>query len=319
MYTEYYGLHEPPFQMTPNVRLFFPSSVHSRADAHLLFGLAQGEGFIVITGEVGAGKTTLVERLCTRLDPKGYSVARVATTQVAADDLLRLAAGAFGVESEGSKAAVLQGVAVALRGHSRRHLLIVDEAQALPFPALEELRMLSNITSEDGQPLLQIILLGQPQLRRTLSRPDLEQLRQRVLASYHLSGLSAEETASYVEFRLRAVGWDGNPSWENGALDSVHRHSGGIPRRVNRLCSRVLLAGALEKTWTLTRQMVEATATELDEDLGKFADAGHADTAQVNAEALDRRLATLESSLARHERVLGRLGDLFGVPRRAAD
>ncbi|HEY8613581.1 MAG TPA: AAA family ATPase, partial [Roseomonas sp.] len=292
MYSEYYGFREAPFQMTPDARMFFPSSGHSRADAHLLFGLSQQEGFIVITGEVGAGKTTLVERLCARLDPAGFAVARIATTQVGADDLLRLAADAFGAPSEGSKAAVLSAVASALRSGPRRHLLIVDEAQALPFGALEELRMLSNLTGDEGRPLLQIILLGQPQLRRTLSSPDLDQLRQRVLASYHLTGLSCEETAAYVEHRLRAVGWDGRPSWDEDALVRVHRHSDGIPRRINRLCSRVLLAGALEETWNLTSSMVEATALELEEDLGAGLSRA---PAVVEDDAMLRRIRAVES------------------------
>jgi type II secretory pathway predicted ATPase ExeA len=316
MYETYYGFREPPFQMTPNARLFFPSAGHTRAHAHLLFGLSQQEGFIVITGEVGAGKTTLVERLCARLDPAGYEVARIMTTQVSADDLLRLAASAFGASMEGSKAALLQSVAAALRSGPRRHLLVVDEAQGLPFAALEELRMLSNLTGEDGSPLLQIILLGQPQLRRTLSGPDLDQLRQRVLASYHLGGLSAEETVAYVEHRLRAVGWEGSPSWADDALEKVYRYSGGIPRRINRLCSRVLLAGALEETWNLTAPMVETTALELEDDLGAGSENARAAPQLAETEALSRRVRAIESMMARHERVLGRLADLLNVPER---
>ncbi|MFC0384238.1 AAA family ATPase [Muricoccus vinaceus] len=317
MYNEYYGFREAPFQMTPNARLFFPSSGHSRAERHLLFGLSQGEGFVVVTGEVGAGKTTLVERLCARLDPSGFAVARIATTQVAADDLLALAADAFGAPMEGSKANVLRAVGTALQTGPQRHVLIVDEAQALPFAALEELRMLSNLTGEQGQPLLQIILLGQPQLRRTLSSPDLDQLRQRILASYHLTGLSPEETHAYVEHRLRAVGWDGRPNWEPEALDSVHRHSAGIPRRINRLCSRVLLAGALEETWTFTSGLVESTAQELEDDLGTGARGavGVQSFGDGDAAEIARRLGSVEGMLARHDRVLGRLADLFNMPR----
>ena len=320
MYSEYYGFREPPFQMTPNPRLFFPSAGHSRAERHLLFGLSQGEGFVVVTGEVGAGKTTLVERLCGRLDPSGFAVARVATTQVAGDDLLRLAADAFGASMEGTKASLLRGVASALAVGPPRHLLIVDEAQALPFGALEELRMLSNLTGEEGQALLQIILLGQPQLRRTLSSPDLDQLRQRVLASYHLAGMSAEETHAYVEHRLRAVGWEGRPDWEPGALDSVHRHSDGIPRRINRLCSRVLLAGALEEAATLSSDMVEVTARELDTDLGAgVVGDRRRDGPETEGEliALAHRMSAMEGAVGRHDRVLGRLGDLIGVSGRS--
>ena len=177
--------------------------------------------------------------------------------------------------------------------------------------------MLSNLTGEQGRPLLQIILLGQPQLRRTLSSPDLDQLRQRILASYHLTGLSPEETHAYVEHRLRAVGWDGRPNWEPEALDSVHRHSAGIPRRINRLCSRVLLAGALEETWTFTSGLVESTAQELEDDLGTGARGavGVQSFGDGDAAEIARRLGSVEGMLARHDRVLGRLADLFNMPR----
>ncbi len=267
MHTEYYGLHEHPFQMTPNARLYFASSAHRRAHAHLTFGLAQHEGFIVVTGEVGAGKTTLIERLCEELDPHDFVIARIATTLVSGDDVLRMVADAFGAEPEGNKASVLRGIAAALRHSQRRHLLIVDEAQGLVPAALEELRMLSNLT-HPGQPPLQTLLMGQPQLRRLLVSPALSQLRQRVLASYHLSGLTREETHAYVMHRLRAVGWAGRPSWEPGALDLVHAHSDGLPRRINRLCARVMLSGALEGRDHLTAEMVAMVAQELEQDLG---------------------------------------------------
>jgi type II secretory pathway predicted ATPase ExeA len=312
MQIDQYGFREPPFQMTPDARLFFPSSVHRRAYAHLTYGLAQREGFIVVTGEVGAGKTTLVERLCSELDPDGFVIARIATTQVSGDDVLRLIAAAFGVSPDGSKAALLLGIAATLRGADRRHLLIVDEAQGLPLQALEELRMISNVT-EAGTAPLQTILLGQPELRRIMASPDLTQLRQRVLASYHLGGLSREETHAYVEHRMRAVGWDGHPAWETAALDMVHAHSGGIPRRINRLCSRVLLGGALEGADLLTAPLVEATALELEEDLGGLPDA-RATASRLDADALEdltQRVEALERLTARRERVFNRMSDLF--------
>jgi general secretion pathway protein A len=342
MYVEFYGFHDHPFLMTPDARLFFPSSVHSRAHAHLVYGLAQREGFVIVTGEVGAGKTTLVERLCAELDPSAYAVARVMTTQVSGDDLLRLVADGFGVEPEGNKAALLRGITETLRGgeaSGRRHVLIVDEAQALPIPALEELRMLSNIT-EGGRALLQVILLGQPQLRRIMASPDLDQLRQRVLASYHLGGLSREETHAYIEHRLRAVGWTGTPHFQPQALDMIHRFAAGIPRRINRLASRVLLGGALEQAAEITAPMVEMTGRELEEDLsggggggragvpayapasqyaaysGQYgaAPAGngfHGEAAGLNE--LVHRIEALENVTARRERVFNRLMDLFAA------
>ncbi|MBK1657573.1 AAA family ATPase [Paracraurococcus ruber] len=322
MQIDIYGFREPPFLMTPDARLFFPSTVHSRAYAHLMYGLAQGEGFVVVTGEVGAGKTTLIERLCAELDPATYVVARIATTQVQGDDLLRLVADAFGAQPDGDKAAVLRSIMAALRNSPRKHVLIVDEAQALNHSALEELRMLSNVT--DGKrALLQTILLGQPQLRKLIASPDLDQLRQRILASFHLGGLSEPEVRSYVEHRMRAVGWAGNPSWDDQAFGVLHRHTGGIPRRINRLCSRVLLAGALEHAPHLTAALVEATASELDEDLGAGAEempavaaprglaVGLPMGAAAQLEDLAQRVEALEQNAARRERVLNRLMDLF--------
>jgi putative secretion ATPase (PEP-CTERM system associated) len=323
MYIDHYGFREHPFQMTPDARLFYPSAGHSRAYAHLMYGLAQKEGFIVVTGEVGAGKTTLIERLCAELDPQGFVIARIVTTQVSGDDLLRLVADAFGAPADGDKAAVLRGVIARLKVADRRHLLIVDEAQALSHAALEELRMLSNVT-ENGRAVLQTILLGQPQLRALLASPDLDQLRQRILASYHLSGLSREETHAYVEHRMRAVGWTGDPSWQDGALDLVHRFSGGIPRRINRLCSRVLLGGALEHSPVLTAPMVESTALELEEDLGGGglapapasrrppALSGAAiDRLEDAIEELTQRLDSLERQVTRRERTFNRMMDLL--------
>jgi general secretion pathway protein A len=314
MQIDYYGFREHPFLMTPDARLFYASSVHARAYAHLMYGLAQREGFVVVTGEVGAGKTTLVERLCAELDPSGFAVARIVTTQVSGDDLLRLVADSFGAAPEGDKSTVLRSVIATLRAASRRHLLIVDEAQGLSAPALEELRMLSNVT-DGGRALLQTILLGQPQLRRTMASPDLDQLRQRVLASYHLGGLSAEETHAYVEHRMRAVGWDGRPAWEKPALELIFRHTSGIPRRINRLCSRVLLSGALEQAEVLTGPMVEATALELEEDLGgdpaALTPAARFDLGAV-LDDLGQRVDALEQGAARRERVLSRMAALFG-------
>jgi type II secretory pathway predicted ATPase ExeA len=267
MHSDYYGLRENAFQMTPDARLFFASSVHRRALAHLAYGIAQHEGFIVVTGEVGAGKTTLIDRLYGDLDPTGFVVARISTTLVSGDDILRMVADAFGAPSDGNKASVLRAITSALRGTRRRHLLIVDEVQGLPLDAIEELRMLSNVT-QTGQPALQTILMGQPQLRRLLASEDLAQLRQRVLASFHLGSLSREETHGYVLHRLSAVGWVGRPGWDEATLDMVHDHSGGIPRRINRLASRVMLAGALEGLEQFGAALVEATAMELEEDLG---------------------------------------------------
>ncbi|MGH7119425.1 MAG: AAA family ATPase [Acetobacteraceae bacterium] len=311
MYAEYYGFSDMPFRLTPDSRFFFPSGEHSRALSHLVFGLAHQEGFVIVTGEVGAGKTMLLERLWERLDRGSYLISRIDTAQVPADDLLRLAASGFGVAPTTDKAALLHGVFDALRAEraaGRRCLLVIDEVQALDLAALEELRMLSNL-AESGRSLLQAVLLGQPQFRQMLARPELDQLRQRVLASYHLGPLSVEETRGYVEHRLRAVGWHDRPLWEDETFGLVHHYTGGIPRRINRLCGRVLLHGAFERSDAISSAMVRLTASELQQDLEAAGEESHP---VPNATPdLAGRVAALERVVARRERVFLRLFDLL--------
>lgn len=333
MYETFYNLSAMPFQLTPDSRFFFGSRGHSKAIAHLNYGLAQGEGFIIITGEVGAGKTTLVEWLRSQMDPEAYTIARINTTQVSEQDLFRLAMAGFGLVDEGlGKAALLQRFDGVLRSHlmaGRRCLLIVDEAQNLSLAALEELRMLSNITV-DGYTSMQTILLGQPQFRRMLASPNLDQLRQRVLTSYHLGPLSEEETRAYIEHRLHAVGWVDDPHWDDNAFASVFAQTGGIPRRINRLCSRVLLYGVLEETHRITGEVVDNTAAELAHDLeGSQADWANGPEVFVSEQAsmtratdpqltamsadLLTRVEALELQMARREQVFRKLTQMLGV------
>ncbi len=342
MYEKYYDLTGPPFQLTPDSRFFFESRAHARAIAHLTFGLAQGEGFVVVTGEVGAGKTTLMERLLSQLDRGTYAIARINTTQVSGDDLFRLAMAGFGVNTQdASKSTLLlrfEEVLREFRLSGQRCLLIVDEVQNLSLAALEELRMLSNIT-EGGRASLQTILLGQPQFRRTLASPELDQLRQRVLASYHLGPLTRDETRNYILHRLATAGWRNTPRWHDAAFAAVFDHSGGIPRRINRLCARVLLYGALEEAAEITGAMVETAGEELAQDLESGgANPGGAGTRaasprelarlgpQLHEDRLDdgglygggglaelrQRLDTLEARVAKRDRVFQRLLTLLG-------
>ena len=333
MYENFYRFSGMPFQLTPDSRFFFGSRGHSKAIAHLNYGLAQGEGFIIITGEVGAGKTTLVEWLRSQMNPEAYTIARVNTTQVSEEDLFRLAMAGFGLADEGwNKASLLQRFEGVLRAHlmaGRRCLLIVDEAQNLSLAALEELRMLSNITV-DGHTSMQTILLGQPQFRRMLASTNLDQLRQRVLTSYHLGPLSEEETRAYIEHRLHAVGWIDDPHWDDAAFVSVFAQTGGIPRRINRLCSRVLLYGVLEEAHQITSDVVDSTAGELAHDLeGSQAEwASGADGVgvspinqvrvvdpQLTAMSSDllNRVEALEKQMAQREQVFRKLTQMLGV------
>jgi len=316
VFDTFYKLKGMPFLLTPDPRFFFGSSGHSRAVAHLVYGLSQQEGFIVITGEVGAGKTTLVEQIWSQLDRNTYVISRVVTTQVSGDDLLRLALANFGIEDPPGtdKATLLRHFEQMVREQrlrGRRCLLVVDEVQNLSLGAMEELRMLSNITV-DGRASIQTILLGQPQFRPILASKDVEQLRQRVLASYHLGPLTEAETKGYIEHRLRTVGWSGDPGWEEGAFGAVHRHSGGIPRRINTLCSRVLLFGALEELHAITADAVDATAEELGRDLGAGQEEAVAPAAVPGADGdILQRLAALESNAFRQEQSLRRVIELL--------
>jgi general secretion pathway protein A len=327
VYEKYYQFSGIPFQLTPDSRFFFGSIGHSRAIAHLVYGLAQEEGFIVITGEVGAGKTTLVEQLWSQLDRNSYAMARIVTTRVSGDDLLRLAVASFGVADDGGcdKATLLrrfERMAHDQRAAGRRCLLVVDEVQNLPMAALEELRMLSNITV-DGRASVQTILLGQPQFRATMANPDLEQLCQRILASYHLGPLSEAESRAYVEHRLRRVGWNGDPAWDDAAFAYLYRYTAGVPRRINTLCSRVLLYGAIEETHTITGPMMETTAGELNQDLGAGLAAPEPapmvllpvapDAPVPGRNTLVQRVEALEAMTAKQDRVFRRVLELLSA------
>jgi general secretion pathway protein A len=271
VYEKFYNLTDPPFLLTPDPRFFFSSNSHRRAIAHLVYGLDQKEGFVIITGEVGAGKTMLVEQLWLQLDREHYAVSKVVTTRVSGDDLLRLAMDGFGINlATGTEKSVMlrrfEAMVREQRKLGRRCILVVDEVQNLSFAALEELRMLSNITV-DGKASVQTILLGQPQFRPILASRDADQLRQRVVASYHLGPLSDDETRMYVEHRLKTVGWKGVPEWDEGVFTVMFRETRGIPRRINALASRLLQLGALDEATRITAAMAEDVAAELSEGM----------------------------------------------------
>ena len=272
MYDQFYGFTGRPFQLTPDPHFYFESGTHRKAMSYLGYGLAQGEGFIVITGDVGAGKTTLVGHLMNTIDPNRLTAVKLVSTQVEGDDLLRLVAEQFGIEWEGqSKAELLRAMEQYLREQARagkRTLLIVDEGQNLAVSALEELRMLSNFQL-GGHSLLQIFLLGQPEFRQTLFHsPALEQLRQRVIATHHLDPMEPEEVEPYILHRLGKVGWTGNPSFSPDAFEEIFDYSEGVPRKLNVLVSRLLLYGAVEQMTRITAQNVRSVVAEIEADRG---------------------------------------------------
>lgn len=269
MYDQFYGLQGRPFQLTPDPHYYFESATHRKALSYLGYGLAQGEGFIVITGDIGAGKTTLVGHLMQTIDPARLTAVKIVSTQVDGDDMLRLAAQSFDLSVDGlSKAAILHQVEAFLHAQARagrRSLLIVDEAQNIPVSAIEELRMLSNFQL-GGQSLLQIFLLGQPEFRDLIKSPELEQLRQRVIATHHLEPMMANEVEPYILHRLAIAGWTGNPGFTPGAFYALYAATGGVPRRLNALVSRVLLLGAIEQLHMIDEDVVDAVVADMGLD-----------------------------------------------------
>ncbi len=270
MYENYYHLRDRPFQLNPDPRFFFASKGHKRAFAYLEYGLSLGEGFIVITGDVGAGKTMLVKNLLRKLENGNFLLAQLVSTQLDADDTLRSVATAFGLQAEGmTKSALLKSLEDYLRlavRQNRRPLLIVDEAQNLDPRAVEELRMLSNF-HENDKPLLQSFLLGQPEFRDTIQSPEMLQLRQRVIASYHLGPLDRNETIQYIMHRLNTVGWQGTPSFSEDAFDGIFHFTDGVPRRINTLCDRLMLFGYLEERPNLDSGAVQEVIGDLQQEV----------------------------------------------------
>ena len=324
MYESFYGLTGKPFQLNPDPAFFFGSRGHKRAYAYLQYGVYQSEGFIVITGETGAGKTTIVRSLFEHLDSEKVVAAQLVSTQLDADDMLRAVGIAYGLPVRTVNKAILLGSLEAflckLATENKRALLIVDEAQNLTPKAIEELRMLSNFQLED-KALLQSFLIGQPELRAMMQGPTMQQLRQRIIASYHLGPLDKEETRAYIEHRLKHVGWNGNPEFDPVCFDRIYELTGGIPRRINTLCNRLMLAGFLAEKHNLDSGDVEAIEREIRDELGPEGRSGHkADTqaatpahpqAPVNGDDLQAQFRKIEDRLDRLDKTLSAAMDML--------
>jgi putative secretion ATPase (PEP-CTERM system associated) len=268
MFDDFYGLTGKPFQLTPDPAFYFRSVTHRKALSYLGYGLAQGEGFVVITGEVGSGKSTLVGHLMGTIDPHRLTVAQIVTSKLDEDEIAHVVAQSFGLDIEGhDKASALGAIEGFLHEEARagrRCLLIVDESQNLSVPALEELRMLSNFQL-GNHPLLQTLLLGQPEFRAVLQTHEaLEQLRQRVIAAHHLEPMERGEIEPYIMHRLQKVGWNGNPQFDQRVFTELYEASGGIPRRVNQIANRLMLLGAVEERNRIDGGMLAAVIEEMD-------------------------------------------------------
>ena len=324
MYESFYSLSGKPFQLSPDARFFFNSSGHNRAMAYLRYGLRQGEGFIVITGGIGTGKTMLVSNLFSELSDENVVAAQLVSTQIDENEVLRMISASFGLAHENlSKAALLRNLEAffrARRAEGRRVLLVVDEAQNLPQRSIEELRMLSNY-QEDGQALLQSFLLGQLELKQTLQGPGMEQVRQRIIAGYHLRPLDRQELQAYVEHRLALVGWRNDPSISDGAFDAVFAATGGVPRRVNNLCDRLLLFGSLEEVHEIEDSHVQTVVEEMAQEVGHSEsqigdEAAPAAAVQPTAHGGVARPADLEGRVAFLEQEVHQLRSALSKNRR---
>ena len=269
MYLEFYGLKQAPFDITPNPRFLFHSSKHREAFNHLLYGIRERKGFVQLTGEVGAGKTTLCRALLEQLDGK-FSTALILNPVLSGDELMKAIATEFGLDVKGrDRLETVSAIGEFLLKqieHGKETVLIIDEAQNLTEELLEQVRLLSNIETDDRK-LLQIVLMGQPELRDRLNSPRLKQLRQRITVRFHLAPLTRVEVAQYIEHRLHVSGGQGKPVFTIPALWRIYNYSGGIPRLVNAVCDKALLASFVQRSHRVTFTMVGRAIRELEGDI----------------------------------------------------
>jgi len=250
MYDLYYRFTAEPFRLSPDHHFAFQHRGYKKARAYMAYAFMRAEGFVMVTGRPGTGKTTLVGALVEDLSGEKVTTANIVCSQLEASDLLQMVAYEFGVDvAHTEKGVLLQHLSRLLQKwhrEGRRALLIVDEAQDLSVSAMEELRLLTNIQA-GGKPLLQIFLLGQPDLRELILSAPLEQVHQRIVAASHLEALELDETEAYVRHRLTLVGWRGDPDISRSIYPLIYKFSEGVPRRINLICSRLLLHGSVEQ------------------------------------------------------------------------
>jgi general secretion pathway protein A len=266
VYLEYYGLKEPPFNITPNPRFLFYSAKHREAFNHLLYGIRERKGFVQLTGEVGAGKTTLCRAMLDQLGPN-FSTALILNPVLDSDQLMKSIAMEFGLDVKGrDKLETIAAMNIFLlrqMEQGKDAVLIIDEAQDLTNELLEQVRLLSNLETDERK-LLQIVLMGQPELRERLNDYRLRQLRQRITVRYHLRPLKRREVEQYIQHRLQVSGSKGGPYFTTPAVWRIFRYSGGIPRLVNALCDKCLLAGYVQQTDRITFRMIGVAIRELE-------------------------------------------------------
>ena len=266
MYLDYYGLMEAPFNITPNPRFLFYSAKHREAFNHLLYGIRERKGFVQITGEVGAGKTTLCRAMLEQLGDN-FSTALILNPVLDADQLVKAIAMEFGLNVKGmdrlETVAEINQFLLAQAEQGRDAVLIIDEAQNLTNGLLEQVRLLSNLETDDRK-LLQIVLMGQPELRDRLNDPCLRQLRQRITIRYHLRSLNRLEVEQYVQHRLTVSGAKRGPYFTTPALWRVYNYAQGIPRLINAVCDKCLLAGFVQQRDRIDFSLVGRAIRELE-------------------------------------------------------
>jgi putative secretion ATPase (PEP-CTERM system associated) len=331
MYEEFYKLKACPFRLTPDTRYYFNSDSHKNALSYLQYGLRQEEGFIVITGCVGTGKSTLINYLFSQMDHTSIIPAHIGITHLESDDIIRTICAAFFINCTSNHKADLlaefERFLVEQHRKNRRVLLVVDEVQNLPVQALEELRMLSNI-SLGNTPLFQVFLVGQPQFLSTISHPDLQQLRQRIIALYNLESLSEKEMHKYIQHRLEKSGWKNDPTFNDTAMQSIYDYTLGVPRQVNTLCNRILLHSALNESHEITKKDVEEVFADKEKEftnkqLGKAQDSfpepqqnslqneySPFSATEEIIRVFSSRIEKIEATLIEHERALQELLDV---------
>lgn len=317
MYEEIYKFSGNPFKLTPNPEFYYPSRIHKKVMAYLQYGVEQGDGFIVVTGNVGTGKTTIIQTLTNELkNNNDIILSQITSTQLNEGELIRMVASSFGLPiNKLSKAALLNNLEKFLRKKARekkRVLLIVDEAQNMPKRSLEELRMLSNY-QEQGKPLFQSFLVGQQQFKKIINRADMEQLKQRVIGSYHLEPLDMNDTQNYIEYRLEHVGWQHDPRIEKAAYEKIYHFTEGVPRRINILCGRLMLHAAIEGLHDITIETINDVIEEFEEEDNKPRRSPgmlskSKPVKQTTADS-DTKIASLEKRIRSLERKLKRVED----------
>jgi general secretion pathway protein A len=268
VYYDFYGFNEPPFNITPDPRFLFLSEQHQDALNHLLFGIHERKGFVQLTGEVGCGKTTLCRALFERLD-ENCVTGLIFNPMLSESQLLKAILVDFGVETSDDdyrNYEILNEFLLNLAHEGRDAILVIDEAQDLPPNLLEQLRLLSNLET-DSRKLLQLVLMGQPELKEILDRPALRQLRQRITVRYHLDPLDIYDVERYIQHRMTVAGGNGLPYFTPKAVKRVYRYSNGIPRLVNALADKALLGGFVYRTERITPKIVKIAERELEGDI----------------------------------------------------